>query len=137
MHYPLMIHWKKNSAWLMVFNATFNNISVISWRTVLLVEDTRVPWENHRPVISHWQTLPHKVVSITPRHEQGSNSHFKWWYVLIAHVVINPTTIRSRSLRPLLEKKEDRITLMYVINYSTVLFDSFSQTHPLSNGQNA
>jgi len=25
----------------MVFNATFNNISVISWRSVLLVEETR------------------------------------------------------------------------------------------------
>jgi hypothetical protein len=29
----------------MVFNATFNNISVISWRSVLLVEETRVPGE--------------------------------------------------------------------------------------------
>jgi hypothetical protein len=29
---------------LMVFNATFNNISVISWRSVLLVEETRVPY---------------------------------------------------------------------------------------------
>ena len=38
---------------LMVFNATFNNISVISWRLVLLVEKTRVPGENHRPVASH------------------------------------------------------------------------------------
>jgi hypothetical protein len=27
----------------MVFNATFNNISVISWRSVLLVEETGVP----------------------------------------------------------------------------------------------
>ena len=27
--------------WLMVFNATFNNISVISWWSVLLVEETR------------------------------------------------------------------------------------------------
>jgi hypothetical protein len=27
----------------MVFNATFNNISVISWRSILLVEETRVP----------------------------------------------------------------------------------------------
>jgi hypothetical protein len=41
----------------MVFNATFNNISVISWRSVLLVEETGVPGENHRPVASHWQTL--------------------------------------------------------------------------------
>jgi hypothetical protein len=37
-----------------VFNVTFNNISVISWRSVLLVEETG---ENHRPATSHWQTL--------------------------------------------------------------------------------
>jgi hypothetical protein len=40
----------------MVFNATFNNILVISWRSVLLEEETRLPEENHRPVASHWQT---------------------------------------------------------------------------------
>ena len=45
----------------MVFNATFNNISVISWRSVLLVEETRVPEENHRPVASHCQTLSHNI----------------------------------------------------------------------------
>jgi len=33
-----------------VFNATFDNISIISWRSVLLVEETRVPGENHRSV---------------------------------------------------------------------------------------
>ena len=32
----------------MVFNATFNNISVISWWSILLVEETEVPGENHR-----------------------------------------------------------------------------------------
>jgi hypothetical protein len=31
------------SAYFMVFNATFNNISVISWQSVLLVEETGVP----------------------------------------------------------------------------------------------
>jgi hypothetical protein len=30
-------------------NATFNNISAISWWSVLLVEETRVPGENQRP----------------------------------------------------------------------------------------
>jgi hypothetical protein len=29
--------------WVMVFNATYNNISVISWRSVLLVEEIGVP----------------------------------------------------------------------------------------------
>jgi hypothetical protein len=48
------------------FNVTFNNISAISWQSVLLKE-TAVPWENHRPVASHWQTLSRNVVSSTPR----------------------------------------------------------------------
>jgi hypothetical protein len=36
-----------------VFNATFNNISVILWQSVLLEEETGVPRENHQPVASH------------------------------------------------------------------------------------
>ena len=37
----------------MVFNTTLNNISVISWQSVLLVEETRVPGENHQAAASH------------------------------------------------------------------------------------
>ena len=48
--------------WLGLWCLIFNNISVISWRSVLLVEETGVPGENHRPAPSHWQTLSHKVV---------------------------------------------------------------------------
>ena len=33
--------------WFMVFNATFNNILVISWRRVLFVEETGVPVKTH------------------------------------------------------------------------------------------
>jgi hypothetical protein len=47
--------------WFMVFNATFN-ISVISWQSVLLVEETGKPRENQWPVPSDWQTLSHNVV---------------------------------------------------------------------------
>jgi hypothetical protein len=32
---------------VMMFNVTFNNISVISWQSVLLVKETRVLGENH------------------------------------------------------------------------------------------
>jgi len=32
---------------VMVFSTTIKNISVISWRSVLLVEETGVPGENH------------------------------------------------------------------------------------------
>ena len=36
--------------WIMVFNATFNNISVIYGRSVLLLEEIGVPGEKLRPV---------------------------------------------------------------------------------------
>jgi len=36
----------------MVFNATFNNISVISWQSFLLVEETGEAGENHLPAAS-------------------------------------------------------------------------------------
>ena len=51
----------------MAFNATFNNISAISWRFVLLVEETGIPWENPPTVASHCETLSHNVVSSTPQ----------------------------------------------------------------------
>ena len=35
-----------NLVLFMVINATFNNISAISWWSVLLVHETRVPGEN-------------------------------------------------------------------------------------------
>jgi hypothetical protein len=36
----------------MIFNPTFNYISVISWQSVFFVEETRVPRENHQPATS-------------------------------------------------------------------------------------
>ena len=59
---------------VMVFNATFNNILVKSWRSVLLVKETGVPGENHQPAASHSQTLSHNVVSSTSRHERDPNT---------------------------------------------------------------
>ena len=50
MQNSMMIKITNGLLWFMVFNATFNNISVISW---WLVEKTRVPGENQRPVPSH------------------------------------------------------------------------------------
>ena len=42
---------------VIVLKATFDNISAISWRPGLLVEETGVPGENHRSAASHSQTL--------------------------------------------------------------------------------
>ena len=58
----------------MMFNATYNNISVISWQSVSLVEETGLPGKNKRPVACHWKTLSHNVVSSTPCHKRDSIS---------------------------------------------------------------
>jgi len=70
---------------MVVFNVMFNNNSVIPWQSVLLLEVTRVPRENHWSVASHWETVLHNVVSGTPHHEQDSISQ-----------VVNPITIRPQ-----------------------------------------
>ena len=49
------------------FSATFSNILVIIRLSVLLVEESGVPRENHRPAASPWLTLSHNAVSSTPR----------------------------------------------------------------------
>ena len=48
--YKCAFFWVRIKA--MVFNATFNNISAISCRSVLLVEENEVPRENHQSVAS-------------------------------------------------------------------------------------
>ena len=62
----LNIIFKQIMVWLVVFNATFNNISVLSSWSVLLVEETGIPGENHWPDASHPQALSHNVASSAP-----------------------------------------------------------------------
>ena len=52
----------------MVFNDTVNNISFLSWRSIVLVDETGVPGENHRPVANHAHTLSHNVLSYITIH---------------------------------------------------------------------
>ena len=59
----------------MVFNTTFNNISVISWQSVLLVDETGGPGENHQSIASHGQPLSQ---CCTPCPDQDSNSQHQW-----------------------------------------------------------
>jgi hypothetical protein len=50
---------------VMEFNATFNNISVISWRSVLLVKETGVPGENHFEIVETKSMPPTHIYMTT------------------------------------------------------------------------
>jgi hypothetical protein len=56
---PYILNKKQRNdlIWFIVFNATFSNISAISWRPVLVVEEARVPGENHRTWASDFYSI--------------------------------------------------------------------------------
>ena len=58
---------------------THFDISVISWRSVLLVEEARVPGENHRQVIDKLYRkklyLVHFVMSVIRTHTSSGDRH--------------------------------------------------------------
>jgi hypothetical protein len=63
--YCSFLTFHKEDIWSKFFRPHhFNNISDISWRSVLFVEETGVPGANHQPVASDWQTLSHNVVHL-------------------------------------------------------------------------
>jgi hypothetical protein len=76
---------------VMVFNATFNNISVVSRRSVFLVEETGGRGENHRPV-----EVTDKLYYIILYRAQLARAVFE----LTTLVVIDNDCIGSQCLLP-------------------------------------
>ena len=75
-----------------MLNTTYSNISAISWRYNLPVEEFGVPGLNRRPPVMYLQTLSYNVVSRTPNHEHESNSRKG----LIAYINVNLIRMQSR-----------------------------------------
>jgi len=71
----------------MVFSATLNSISDISLKSGLLVEETRLPGENHPPAANHRQTWSHYVVSSTPRLSGIRTHNFREYILLKTHTL--------------------------------------------------
>ena len=61
--------------WLLVLNATFRNITAISWRPVLVVEETEVPGENHRP----WASRLRVECTFFVIYKDGREPIPYWW----------------------------------------------------------
>ena len=105
----------------MVFNATINNISAILWWSVLLVDETGVPGENHRPATSQWRTWSHNVVF---------NTHRPVGFELITLVVIGTDCTGSckSNYHTIKESNKGIETTLYNIYYYYYYYHKFSQT---------
>ena len=129
----------------MVFNATFNNISVIWWWSVLLVEETGVPWENHRPAASHWQTLSDIVVLLALSRSRTHNisSDSKWpgtiykLIVIFQHFSLKKIKWQRFFYMKILKKKNPKGKLHFLGGISNFLLEKKSPfANPRRNIEN-
>jgi hypothetical protein len=82
-----------------VFNANFSNISAISLRPALVVEEAGVPGENHRPWASNWLLL----------------SGDKWWkmknnYIYDSKLSFGSILWRGNNVPPQMQKHTHNTT---------------------------
>ena len=89
--------------WFLVFNATFSNISVKSWRPVLIVEKAWVHRENHRPWASSWWALLLAAVAsrvhLFVMFNATRDPTPYWWLALTSCLVIHWATHSNREQR--------------------------------------
>jgi hypothetical protein len=80
--------------WFMVFTATYKTMSVISLWSVLLVEETRLPGETTDLSQATDKLYPIMLYRVQLATSAVQTHNFS--DLLIAHVVVSPTTMRSQ-----------------------------------------
>ena len=93
----------EKDGWLMVFNNTFNNISVILWQSFYWWRKTGVPREGHRPAASHWQTLSRNIYQVCSVFLEGAkqqNKKCRWKLISLYFSSKTPEALLIFILEP-------------------------------------
>jgi len=100
----------------MACNVTFNNISDISWWSVLLVEETGVPGENHAS--TYHKSLTNFITWCCIEYTSPERNSFRSQCIaLIAYTVVNSITTRSRPRRATWRKEGESKFKMVFADY--------------------
>ena len=94
---PLMA---RVSVRVMVLNATFNNISVISWQSVVLMDEIAVLGENHRPVASHKIRKSKKDKKHNGQKKKDKRTHLSTIHYITNYGSSNTNPTKSRGCTP-------------------------------------
>jgi hypothetical protein len=86
---------------VMIFNATFNNISAISCRSVILVAETGEPGENHWPYASHLEFLTCSELNdylVLMNKDHPNRRHICMsvqWFCMQCNIILTPWPIHT------------------------------------------
>jgi hypothetical protein len=108
--------------WFMVFNATLCNISVISCRSFLLVEETGIPGENHYPVARHWQTLSLNLFSGERHRLHRLLKQCVWWASIPYGVLHTDPVIMKRNTYNKKNAYKSQVTRRIKLVYMYILY---------------
>ena len=100
---------------VMAFNTIFNNISDMSWQSVLLVEEIRVSGENHWPAASHWQTLSHNGVwvQLASCHDHGHHGPKIYFWIIKKTLLLKIIEKRGGGIKKCFEIDKLKVNIKF------------------------
>ena len=114
---------------LVVFNATFNNSSAISWKSVLLMEETGGPGENHRGKnqLCVWSSIKDQRCAYLVLKEKRVGCPIEYLTIQTFELEQKSTSLHLSKIRylPKIVRQKKRIFLPIPQNYLT-----YQNRHP-------
>ena len=117
-------HKNQMMVWFMVFNATFNNISVISWRSVLLVKETST---RKKSPTCHKSQNQMKINSLCTKNKQ--EHQFLHLGLMFGNLELQYPNLFFCAKGSLFKIQNDRSTRTKIITWKSMCLQTHNRIH--------